>query len=489
MTLNLKAPESEVREQRLGSITGYHGTLKDLAKQGCSGCLENRKRCFTTVSSCAHRHAISLLAPIKGAVVVDHGPAGCASGAIGFSVGRIRMKETLKKHFRVVSSNLQESDTVFGAVDKLKRTIQAAYDRYHPKVIYVTTSCASSIIGDDVYSVVQEMKKELGIPVGFAAVEGIKTKIWASGFDAYAHATVDTLIKDEKPQKEKLVNYVAFGPAGREYVDQIFARLGYEVNYLTGASANEDYQKAIHAVATFGQCGAQSSYLAGALEQLYGVKYFQTYLPYGGIGFERFIREVTEYFDQKELGEQIIAEEKAAYKDELEQLRSKLKGKTALVALGASYAYEYTRILRELGVEVLHTVAYHYDPRLDNQSDEIVAAAADAREFDEDVVTTVNDIQQVENYLIVKDVKPDFIVSRAHSTSTWGVKTGIPAIEARIGLQIFGYKGLVSFGHYVANELANTNFIKKLSARYQSPFTKDFENRSPYSFLEEVEQA
>lgn len=488
MPLNLHRPESQTREQRLKSITGYHGSFKEMTKQGCSGCLPNRKRCFNTVSSCSHTHAMNQLAGIDGAIVVDHSPAGCSGSMIGFSVNRNRVNFNAtgkKQHLIIVSSNLTETDTIFGALNKLKKTILAAYNRHHPKVIYVVTSCTASIIGEDVSIAIKEMQEQLDIPIGYAAGEGIRSKIWASGFDAYCHAVANTLLEPPK-EKKQTINYIAFTKLGKESMDPFIRKLGLEVVYLTNSSSVEDYQRASQSVASFGQCGAQSSYLAGALEQKFGIKYFQSHLPFGGIGFERFYLDIAEFVGKREIAEQVIAEERARYKEELEYLRSKLTGKTAFVALGASYAYEYTRILRELGVRVLHTVAYHYDPRLDNQSDDLVAAATDAEELDDDVETTVNDAQQFETYLLVKKYRPDVIISRAHGASAWGVKTGIPAVEARISLQIFGYEGLVSFGRTLVYELSNTNFVKKISRRYQSPFTDEFEAKDPVSYLKEV---
>lgn len=148
MALRLDIPESQSREQRLGSITGYHGTFKNLINQGCSGCLTNKKRCFSTASSCSHTHAVNQLAAIKDVVVVDHAPAGCSSGMINFSINRNRVnfnKSGEKKHLVVVSSNMKESDTIFGGIKKLKNAIREAYRRHKPKAIYVSTSCTSSI--------------------------------------------------------------------------------------------------------------------------------------------------------------------------------------------------------------------------------------------------------------------------------------------------------------------------------------------------------
>ncbi|MDR0570374.1 MAG: oxidoreductase [Clostridiales Family XIII bacterium] len=484
MALNLSTPEVESREQRLGSITGYFGTQKDMAAKGCAGCLGNRKRCFTTSSSCAHTHALSLLGPIEGALVVDHAPTGCGAGIINFSIGRIYAKEKGLGHYKIVSTDLREQDTVFGATDKLRATIRAAYERHKPEIIFVTTSCVSSIIGDDVWSVVQEMREELPVPVGFAAVEGIKSKIWASGFDAYCHAVSDAILTEPR-KKTDSVNYIAFNEFGRELLDPLIERLGYKVVYLTGNSTMEDYRAASQSALSFGQCGAQSSYLAGALEQKFGVKYFQSHLPFGGIGFERFYRDIAKFLGKEDVAETVIAEERAKYGPELARLREVLAGKTALIALGASYAYEYSRILRELGITPKHAVAYHYDPRLDNQSDDLVAAAADALELDDDIDTTVNDAQELETYLLVKREKPDLILSRAHGASAWGALCGVPAVEGRISLHIFGYPGLVALGRVIEEELANRNFVRKLGAVFRSPFTEEFERRDPHSFFED----
>lgn len=487
MAVNLNISESESRERRLGSITGYNGTIKDLTSQGCTGCLKNKKRCFSTVSSCSHTHALNQLAGIVGAVVVDHGPIGCSSGVINFTVSReVRKEDPTGRNLIVVSTNLKEPDTIFGALDKLRKTIREAYKRHRPKELYVVTSCTSAIIGEDVYSVVQEMKEELDIPIGFAAAEGIKSKIWASGFDAYCHAVAKTLLV-EPTEKSNTINYIGFNQIGKDQINPFFQRLGLEVVYLTGASTIEDFKKASKSIATWGQCGAQSSYLAGALEQKFGVKYFQSHLPYGGIGFERFYRDLAQYIGKEEIAEQVIEEEREKYKDKLEAIRRELKGKKAFIALGASFAFEYVRILQEFGVEILHAVAYHYDPKLDNESDDAIAAVTDEEEFSwGDIPTSVNDGQEMETYLVLKQLKPDFIISRAHGASPWAVRTGIPALEVSIGIRAMGYKGLVDFGERIVNELKNTNFVRKFGARYKSPFTEKYENLKPFLFYEGV---
>ena len=491
MAVNLSLQTSESRETRLGSITGYHGSLKEMATQGCQGCLKNCKRDFSTGCSCSHSHCLDQLAGLEGAVIIDHSPVGCSAGLIGYNRSLNNKFYESKNadqnsNLKIFSTNIREQDTVFGASEKLRNTIQFAYDRHHPKHMYVVASCVSAIIGEDAYSIAEEMSEELGVPIGYASSEGINSKIWASGFDAYCHSVSKALLKEPKEKKDQ-VTYVGFYPKGRDHIEWMFERFGFKMLFLTGGSNLDDFARASESKAVFGQCGAQSSYLCGALEQRFGVKYFQSHLPYGGIGVERFLREFGAYFGKEDIAEEIIKEEKEAYAFRLAKVRKKLAGKKVFIALGASFAYEYTRMCKELGMEVIHTVAYHYDPHLDNESPDKVAAAADVYELDEDVATSVNDGQNMETMITLKHNKPDIVISRAHKASAWAVRNGITALEVRIGLPMVGYRGLVEFGELVVKTLANTNFERKFGARFRLPFTEAYLNSEPFSFLKEAQ--
>jgi nitrogenase molybdenum-iron protein alpha chain len=486
MSLELESPVSQTREQRLGSITGYKGDLTELVQSGCSGGLKNRSRCLTTASSCSHGPAIGQLSGIEGVVVIDHSPIGCTAGQTGAQNlrGRAPTDPDVKIRQRhIISTGMTESDTVFGGTETLRATIRTAFERHKPRAIFIVTSCVSSIIGDDVDSVAREASEELGIPVGTASAEGLRSKIWASGFDAYCHTVSRTLVQAPIKSRNDLINYVGFVKVGRKKIDPLFARIGLEVNYLTANSTLEDFARASEALGTFIQCGSAASYLAGALEQLHGVKFFQTYPPYGGLGFERFFRQLGAYVGKEKEAEEVIAEQRELYASRLAELRKELAGTTALIALGGTYAFEYLRMLGELGIKVLHTAAFHFDPKLDNQSEDPISFAADILELGLRSDVSVNDIQQYEIYLAVKKFKPDFVISRAHGTSPWAVRTGVVAVEAQIGIQIFGYQGLVNLGRTIALELRNRNFSQKLARHFKSPFTEAFEASDPFAKL------
>jgi nitrogenase molybdenum-iron protein alpha chain len=465
-----------------------------MAEQGCNGCLQDKRRDFQTASSCAHCHLINQLAGLQGTAVVDHAPIGCVGSQVFFSSGRARIEPPPgappMENVRILTTGINEPDTIFGALDKLRDSVRLAYERHHPREIYITTSCTSAVIGEDCESVAEEMTHELGIPVIVGTGEGLRSKIWASGFDAYCHAASLARLKGKevtpKDKKRNTISYVGFAPTGRKYIAPLFERIGLDLVCLTAGSSIEDFQRAAESVATWGQCGAQSSYLCGVLEKEFGVKYFQSHLPYGGIGFERFFRDVARYVGREEDAEAVLAEERAKYLPKIEKLLPRLKGTRVLVAMGASFAYEYTRMLGELGMIPIHTVAYHYDPKLDNlYEEEKVAAATDVFELKLDVPTSVNDAQQQETNLITKQLNPDLVLSRAHEAGVMAQLQGRPALDAQIGLIVMGYRGLYRFAVLAHEALQTNNMVRHLGARYVTPFTPEYENLEPFQFYRE----
>lgn len=491
MAIDINLEEPQVREIRTRSITGYDGTLKELTREGCCGCLKNKKRCFTTGSYCTHLPAITSVLGLPDTLVVDHAPIGCCGVEMTFS-GGYSLNEPLapgvyRDNVRMFTTKIVESDTVFGAVDKLKEVVRGAYNRHHPKEIYIATSCTSAIIGEDVGSAADELTEELGIPVTVLGAAGMRSNIWSVGFEAHFHSVGKARFKD-CDKKEDTIIYAGFASVASEEVAPMFERLGLKMLFLTAGSTIEDYERASAARVSFGQCDVDASYILTYLEQQYGVKYFHLHQPNGGIGFERFMRDLGEYLGKQDIVEEIIKEEREKYADKIDALKPLLKGKTALVALGSGYAFEMVRMLKELGMEKVYAVSYHYDPLIDATSDRSKRGpVADVEELGMDAPVTINNAQQMENYLVVKKYKPDIVITRAHGAGCWSAFTGVPCLDPGLGINIIGYRGLYLFADALASSFRNTAVFDALKARYQSPFTDEFEALEPHSFYKKSE--
>ena len=81
-------------------------------------------------------------------VIVIHGPAGCSFMAS-------RPLENAGVH--VVTSAMKDRDLIFGGASPLENALKEARDRFHPKVVAVVSTCASTIIGDDVDAIIKRV--------------------------------------------------------------------------------------------------------------------------------------------------------------------------------------------------------------------------------------------------------------------------------------------------------------------------------------------
>lgn len=311
--VNLNASEVQVREQRLGSITGFAGTAAGLVSCSNAGGLQDASRSFSQCMGCSSGNAFCQLSMITDAAMVNHAPVGCAGDFFGYNfvyrVGQMEreLPATIGRYF---NTNIEEMDTIFGAVRKLEDTIKLAFERAKPNAIFVTTSCASGIIGDDVESVTNRMTKELGIPVVSCFCEGFKSKIWTSGFDSAYHSIVRKIVKPPEKKSNK-VNIINFW--GSDVFSGLLNRLGYEADYIVPFSTVAQLEKISEAAATIQICPTLGTYLGAALEQVYGVPEIKAPLAYGLAGTDAWMRELGRLLNREQEVEEIIRRRKLQY--------------------------------------------------------------------------------------------------------------------------------------------------------------------------------
>lgn len=486
MAINLDISEAPIREARLGAITGYSGSLKDLVERtGCGGAVKNCDRSFSQASSCSSGCAQTLLAGIVDAAVVNHAPIGCSGDTIyhnlGNQYGRF-YREWGNKNIQLVNTNMDESDTVFGGNEKLREGIREAWRRFSPRAIFVTTSCASGIIGDDIRGVIGELEEEIPVPVIQVSCEGFRSKVWASGFDAAFHAVLTGIVKPPVQKRPELVNMVNFRGSAREYIRRLFGEIGLVPRFIVPFATVEELEGISEAAVTATVCTTLGSYLGTALEEQYGVPYVKTIPPHGVAGIEAWLRGIGAAAGKEAQVERLIADERAATAADLEELRRRLRGTRAVLGMGPSYAQSYLGVLDELGIEVLHASSWHYDPRYDygEQPPAILRAAA----RDRDISFSVGDQQLYEITNTLSRLKPDLYFSRHPGSSVWAAKLGITAVPVIDEYTAFGHRWLVNFGWRILDALTNRNFVTKLAGRVKLPYSAWWYEQNPYSFLE-----
>jgi len=481
--INLHEPEVLIREIRLGSITGFEGTAGELVSCAHKGELHDSTRSFSQCMGCSSGNAFCQLSMITDAAVVNHAPVGCAGDAFGFNfVYRVGQQErnlppSIGRYF---STNLEERDTVFGAVEKLANTVREVYARVNPKAIFITTSCASGIIGDDVEGTANELTKELKIPVVGCFCEGFKSRIWTTGFDSAYHSIVRSIVKPPEKKTNK-VNIINFW--GSHIFEELLEPLGYEPQYVVPFSTIAELEHISEAAATIQICPTLGTYIGAALEQVYGVPEIKSPPAYGIAGTDAWLREIGQVLNRSEEIEKVIEKEHARILPLVNEYREKLKGKTAYLTAGAAHGHAIIALLRELGLEVKGAAIFHHDPIYDNGDPTSDALAHDVRTYGDIKNYNVCSKQAYELVNILNRVRPDLMIARHGGMTVWGAKLGVPTLligDEQFG---FGYQGILNYAERILETLDNREFVTNLAKHSSMPYTKWWLEQSPFSFL------
>jgi nitrogenase molybdenum-iron protein alpha chain len=489
MAIDVKSKLCGSRESRIGSITGYSGSLYDIGQQiSCSGCPSEKKRCFSQAAGCASGCALGQASEINDVAIVHHGPAGCAAIAqikpafdlLANAIGRDR------SHFAYTCTDMTEADTVFGAVDNLKDVIIETYNRYHPQAIFIGASCVSGVIGEDLEGVIDEVKDEVnGIPIAPIHCEGFKSQIWASGFDATYHAVLKYIVKPPQKKTNK-VNIIGF-TAGmawntRSDIVRMLDVLGLEPTFLLAASTVEELEHLSEATASITTCSTLSSYLGIGLETAYGVPFVRSLQPHGITGYEDLARQLAKVVGKEAEMEAFLQEERAVYLPKIDQIRKQLAGKRAMVAMGPNLGANIARVLQEFDMKMEHLTAWHFDKQYDDGSrPQALQYLID--NSPNDFTYSVNHLQNFEYMNILNTLKPDIFISRHPDSAIWAMKIGIPSYCVYDEYNVFGYKGTLRFGKTLLDLILNRSFAENLSKHVRLPYTEWWLNQKSDAFL------
>lgn len=472
MAFNFSNSNVGVRENRLGSITGYKGNLETLVYRSQCGSLKNRERCFSQSSSCLSGCALDQLLGIRNVAIIYHAPSGCATLTQGASITYRQLAERINAETNsvIICTDLNENDTVFGAMKALRDIMRHTYEKYHPEAIFISSSCVSGVIGEDIDGLAEEVSEEYSVPVIPVHCEGFKSRIWASGFDISDHAVMQGIVKPPK-EKRPVINFKNFFESERPYITKLFARLGVTPQFLYCNATVEELSHLSESLATVSICGTLGTYLGNALEEKYGVPYIRTINFCGIAGFEAWFRRIGEVIGKSKEVEEYIAEQRAIYIPQIEEVKKSLRGLRCVIGMGPGYTYEIARVLQELGMEVVYGLAWHYDYKYDNGQ---VPPALDylLKTAPKDMQLSVADQQNYEVLNILNRFKPDLYFSRHPGTTVWAIKQGYAAVYVADEYMTFGYEKTLAFAKTILDTIRNRSFEKNLAARIKLPYTK-----------------
>jgi nitrogenase molybdenum-iron protein alpha chain len=161
-------------------------------------------------------------------------------------------------------------------------------------------------------------------------------------------------------------------------------------------------------------CHRSINYVAEMMKAKYGIDWLK--VNFIGVGATiQSLRDIAKYFDDPELlkrTEEVIKDELAAFSDDVEYYRGKLKGKKAGIFVGGSRSHHYQALLRDFGVETI-IAGYEFAHRDDYEGREVIPT------IKEDA-----DSKNIENLVIEPD--PELYQPRRSETEIEALREEIP---------------------------------------------------------------
>jgi len=335
-----------------------------------------------------------IMGPTRDIVNLVHGPIGCS-----FYAWLTRRNQTDPgpdgENYMTYcfSTDMQDSDIIFGGEKKLAAAIQEAYDLFHPKSIAVFATCPVGLIGDDIHTVAKNMKEKFGDCNVYAfSCEGYKGVSQSAGHHIANNQVFRHLVglNDEvKPGKYKinLLGEYNIGGDGFE-IDRIFKKCGITcISTFSGNSTYDQFASSHTADLNAVMCHRSINYVADMMETKYGIPWIKVNFI-GAKATAKSLRKIAEYFGEKELidtVEKVIAEEMPEVEAALAEITPRTEGKTAMMFVGGSRAHHYKELFDELKMQTI-SAGYEFGHQDDYEGRQVlpnIQVDADSRNIEE----------------------------------------------------------------------------------------------------------
>jgi nitrogenase molybdenum-cofactor synthesis protein NifE len=298
-----------------------------------------------------------VLYPIADALHLVHGPIGCA--AYTWDI-RGALSSGPQLHRLSFSTDLSETDIIYGGEKKLYRALKQLIDRFRPKAAFVYATCIVGIIGDDVDAVCRRVASETGIsvlPVHSEGFKGTKKDGYRAACEAVFKLIGKTATDGVSPRSINILG--EFNIGGEAWmIRDYYKKMGVEViSVMTGDGRVEEIGRSHGASLNVVQCSGSMTYLAQMMQQTYGIPFIR--VSYFGIeDTARALYDVAEFFKEcpeiLERTRKLVREEIARIHPRLADFKKGLEGKRAAIYVGGAFkAFSLIKALRHLGMTVV----------------------------------------------------------------------------------------------------------------------------------------
>ncbi|MFH1152666.1 MAG: nitrogenase iron-molybdenum cofactor biosynthesis protein NifE [Pseudomonadota bacterium] len=298
-----------------------------------------------------------VLYPIADALHLIHGPIGCA--AYTWDI-RGALSSGPELHRMSFSTDLLETDTIYGGEKKLEKALLELIELYAPRAAFVYSTCIVGIIGDDVEAVCKNVSRATNIPVLPVHSAGFKgTK--KDGYKAACEALFKLIGTNEKMQvSAQSINILGeFNIGGEAWIiREYYKAMGIQVvSVMTGDGRVDEIGAAHRAALNVVQCSGSMTHLAKMMQERYGIPFIR--VSYFGIeDMSDALYDVAAHFANSpgimKRTQSLVRNEIKAIWPELVRIKKDLAGKRAAIYVGGAFkAFSLIKALKHLGMGVV----------------------------------------------------------------------------------------------------------------------------------------
>jgi len=309
--------------------------------------------------SCVLGGALATLTSLPRVAPIVHASAGCGgnlftaaySGSGYLGVGYCGGQG-------LPSSNIGESDVVFGGTERLSEQIRTTLEVIDADLFVVTSSCMTDIIADDIGGAVQEFKENQK-PVIAIETGGFKGNSY-HGYELVIEGLFKDYIKNVETKDKKLINIFGVIPAydpffrgDLEEIKSILERLGLKVNtFFTNDQTIENVKSAGEAALNISFSQIYGREVLESIEKTHKIPYMVADLPIGAIATREFLYELSKKIKiNKKILEQVLTEKFSIYYKYIDRALDLYADSDfqqyAIVVANANGAIPYTKFLAE----------------------------------------------------------------------------------------------------------------------------------------------
>ncbi|MFZ5491798.1 MAG: nitrogenase iron-molybdenum cofactor biosynthesis protein NifE [Pseudomonadota bacterium] len=377
-------------------------------KKGCTKQLQPG----AAAGGCAFDGAKIALQPITDVAHLVHGPIACE----GNSWDNRGAKSSGSRLYRTgFTTDINETDVVFGGEKRLFKAIREVIDKYDPPAVFVYQTCIPALTGDDIDAVCKAAREKFGRPVipinapGFVGSKNLGNKL--AGEAMLAH-----VIGTEEPEVTTPYDINIIGEynlSGELWqVKPLLDELGIRIlACISGDAKYREVAQSHRARAAMMVCSKAMINVARKMEERYGIPFFEG--SFYGIGdMSESLREIARLLIERGADAELMTRTEALIEREearawaaIAPYRAALAGKRVLLVTGGVKSWSVVAALQEIGLEVVGTSTKKSTAEDKQRIKEIMGE--EAHMFDE--------LSPREMFRILKDAQADIMLSGGRS--------------------------------------------------------------------------